>query len=50
MAQLHFAQTDKVVAQDPAFVFQPFVNADDYLRGGSVPPREYRSAHHRRES
>ena len=31
MAQLHFSQAYKVVAQNPAFVFQAFLNADRNL-------------------
>jgi len=41
---LYLAETYEVVAQDPAFMFQTFVDPDRYLGGESVPASEYRRA------
>ena len=42
--QLHLAETDEVVAQDPAFMFQAFVDTDRDLGRESVSASEYRCA------
>jgi hypothetical protein len=43
-SQLHFAETDEVVAQDPAFMLQAFVDSDGDLGGESVSASEDRGA------
>ena len=48
--QLHLAETDEVVAQDPAFMFQAFVDTNRDLGRESVSASEYRCANDRGES